>query len=517
MSVFSASSLSTSDASFSRQVKPLPKRRRTSRADSDDDGDRLAHSSGKYHPSPSYYHPIYSGRVDRLKHESNVSPMQPLVHSRYIRPAPPPSRSRVVDDPDAEGDYADQLQQPNNTKKRKVPAAANAHAVRELGADSLDDEKLDDTISHPPRVNLSGKNAEGMSSDIHDLPTTRPRKHSPVTLATLRLKELLRARRKMMDAVIRDNIDDLALDFALSAPFAHTPAKQPSRAWSYGPRFRRRPRASLSVPTQREPCFSSAFTFSCANPTSARYSVAKKAAASLQLRFQAELARQTTAATEVELKTASKLSPPTNSNNSSNHKRSQSGAPGTDGPIQKSNKTKKKKRSALANASNPHHLRNYVPSRMPHNPVHPSTLSTSTTGAFGPMALKFLSASLPPRRKGNKSTGTESILVQPDSEWICPLCEYSLFYGDEAGMRKAVRNRRKVLRRRREARERAAAAASGVVSRDVSDDDDDEGSEEDMDDESDMEYDVQGAGGAKDVGRMGVGVKRESRGPHPGG
>lgn len=28
---------------------------------------------------------------------------------------------------------------------------------------------------------------------------------------------------------------------------------------------------------------------------------------------------------------------------------------------------KKKKRSALANASNPHHLKNYVPSRLPHS------------------------------------------------------------------------------------------------------------------------------------------------------
>lgn len=266
MSVFSASSLSTSDASFSREVKPLPKRRRTSRADSDDDDGCLAHSSGKYHPSSSYYHPIYSGRVDRLKHESNVSPVQPLVYSQSTKPTPSPSRSRIVDDPDAEGDYADHLQQPNNTKKRKVPAATNVHAVRELGAVSPNDEKLDD-VTQPPRVDLSVKTAGGTNLDTHDLPITRRRKYSPVTLATLRLKELLRARRKMMDAVIRDNTDNLALEFALSAPFTCPPAKQPSRAWSYGPRFRRRPRAAVLIPSQRESCFSGAFTFSYINPS----------------------------------------------------------------------------------------------------------------------------------------------------------------------------------------------------------------------------------------------------------
>lgn len=265
MSVFSASSLSTSDASFSRQVKPLPKRRRTSRAGSDDD-DRLTQSSNTYLPSPSYYHPIYSGRVDRLKHESNVSPAQPPA-SQPTKPSSFPSRSRIIDDADPEGDYADHLQQPNNTKKRKVPAAASVHAVREPAATSPDDDKPDDTISHPPRVNLSGKSAESIGSDTHDLPTTRRRKYSPVTLATLRLKELIHARRKIMGAVIRDNTDDLALEFALSAPFVRPPAKQPSRAWSYGPRFRRRPRAPVSVASQREPCFSGAFTFSCVNPS----------------------------------------------------------------------------------------------------------------------------------------------------------------------------------------------------------------------------------------------------------
>jgi len=45
-------------------------------------------------------------------------------------------------------------------------------------------------------------------------------------------------------------------------------------------------------------------------------------------------------------------------------------------------------------------------------------------------------------------------------EWVCAFCEFDLFYGDEAGFRRALRNRKKILRRRRRARERAALAAS---------------------------------------------------------
>jgi len=40
-------------------------------------------------------------------------------------------------------------------------------------------------------------------------------------------------------------------------------------------------------------------------------------------------------------------------------------------------------------------------------------------------------------------------------------CEYQLFYGDEQAYRRAIRNRKKILKRRRRARERAAAAAAG--------------------------------------------------------
>jgi len=146
-------------------------------------------------------------------------------------------------------------------------------------------------------------------------------------------------------------------------------------------------------------------------------------------------------------------------------------------------KPKKKKRSALANASNPHHLRNYVPSRLPqssggHTPVAQGQASLQS--AFGPLPLRFLAADLPPRRgnandPGGKKKGGGSVNGTnagnaaagggaAAEEWICAFCEYELFYGDEAAFKRAVRARKKILKRRRRARERAAAAANGVKS-----------------------------------------------------
>jgi hypothetical protein len=137
-------------------------------------------------------------------------------------------------------------------------------------------------------------------------------------------------------------------------------------------------------------------------------------------------------------------------------------------------KGKKKKRSTMANASNPHHLRNYVPSRLPHaaggggstgNHGH-GNQAGNVNNSLWPLALKFLSADLTPgrRKETREQNGNINVqsLVVPQEEWICLFCEYSLFYGEEMEYRRAVRNRKKVLKRRRRARERAAAAASGV-------------------------------------------------------
>lgn len=140
-------------------------------------------------------------------------------------------------------------------------------------------------------------------------------------------------------------------------------------------------------------------------------------------------------------------------------------------------KGKKKKRSTMANASNPHHLRNYVPSRLPHAAgggggigTHGQANQVANVNSLWPLAVKFLSADLPPRRRKDTSGGGQTgvnvqslpQLVVPQEEWICSFCEYSMFYGEEGEYRRAIRNRKKILKRRRRARERAAAAASGV-------------------------------------------------------
>ena len=137
---------------------------------------------------------------------------------------------------------------------------------------------------------------------------------------------------------------------------------------------------------------------------------------------------------------------------------------GGDGKVTNT-KNGKKKRSALANASNPHHLRNYIPSRLPHSgPL--DAHGQGTANNIWPLPVRFLAAEVPPRMsKGSEKASLANTplvqLTQPGEEWICAFCEYDLFYSDELAYRRAVRNRKKILRRRRRAAERAAAAASG--------------------------------------------------------
>jgi hypothetical protein len=201
----------------------------------------------------------------------------------------------------------------------------------------------------------------------------------------------------------------------------------------------------------------------------------KEEVAMLRSKFEAELARQ--AAKAAKLAAASKLMtsmPPKGSRTKRSERAQQRartvGLLGGKGDDQSAEfldqtlsgmKTKgsKKKRSALANASNPHHLRNYVPSRLPHSGQANVAQAQNYLGLF---PLRFLSADIPPRRRTKiQASAPASQLTNPNEEWICPLCEYQLFYGDEQNYRRSVRLRKKILRRRRRARERAAAAASG--------------------------------------------------------
>ena len=198
--------------------------------------------------------------------------------------------------------------------------------------------------------------------------------------------------------------------------------------------------------------------------------------AEFHARFQAELARQAAKVAEAAKQAAASLSGPL-AKRTNGTKQAQRATTGT-GPEAKGAAEqsllgtkgkggKKKKRSALANASNPHHLRNYVPSRLPHSgPPSAQQAMQNAQNLLTPLPLRFLSAEIPPRRRKKSEpnvTPVSTTLTNPADEWICPFCEYQLFYGDDQSYTRAVRNRKKILRRRRRARERAAAAASGAA------------------------------------------------------
>ena len=193
----------------------------------------------------------------------------------------------------------------------------------------------------------------------------------------------------------------------------------------------------------------------------------------LHSKFEAELARQAAKSAEASRQTTTAVST-TSSNlkrSAPSNKQPTSGKASNTKPVDpppeppvSTKKGKKKKRSALANASNPHHLRNYVPSRLPNSGQTNSTQTTNPQNYLSPPPLQFLSARLPPRRKrygDANATPPPATLANPADEWICPFCEYKLFYGEEVEYQRAIRNRKKVLKRRRRAQERAAAAASG--------------------------------------------------------
>jgi len=170
---------------------------------------------------------------------------------------------------------------------------------------------------------------------------------------------------------------------------------------------------------------------------------------------------------------------------------------------------KKKKRSALANASNPHHLRNYVPSRIPNQGLlSAAQLGANAQNMLSPLPLIFLSAEIPARRGAQQraSAGAASQLANPAEEWICPACEYRLFYGEEQGYRMGVRNRKKILKRRRRARERAAAAANGSGTGVGS-----HGKGSGFDDEEDLDMERTGSGLALSERRL-ASVEREKGG-----
>lgn len=157
------------------------------------------------------------------------------------------------DEDHSEGDYADHLQHPGNTKKRKVPAnisgSVNGREVslplgveEEMGNNVLSTGRLDqdlDILAAPP-------------SSMAQLP--RKGKISPSTLAGLQHKELLKHRKHQLAAVLGALSlgDAFALDQALSThlPFVSTMFNSDSTPPKVRLSRRRGPRLARAAATQ---------------------------------------------------------------------------------------------------------------------------------------------------------------------------------------------------------------------------------------------------------------------------
>lgn len=131
-------------------------------------------------------------------------------------------------------------------------------------------------------------------------------------------------------------------------------------------------------------------------------------------------------------------------------------------------KTSKKKRNALANASNPHHMKNYVPTRMlADQPSPPLSGHALMASLFFPPPTRFLSA-LPSKLKTSPSANANANAnaaddPQPGSdEYLCVLCEYRLFYGSTEVRKRMVSKRKRMIARKQRAQERATGVANGT-------------------------------------------------------
>ena len=139
------------------------------------------------------------------------------------------------DDEDGEGDYVDHLQQPGNTKKRKVPAnmsgSAHGHDAGSTGS-GAEDEPLDrghssnregdaDSVSVSGAGSGAGGGGGGTQFPLGRNGSLLGKKGrlSRATLAGLQHKETLKSRKRQLSAVIGTlpHGDTLALDQALSA------------------------------------------------------------------------------------------------------------------------------------------------------------------------------------------------------------------------------------------------------------------------------------------------------------
>lgn len=530
-----------------RRVKPLPKRRRTLVHDEENSQTSTApsgvragcapHSDGLIVNSDafsaqlalqSYYLPILDGaQRDQHNDENDCIEHRDKIDVGYH------SSGRAQDEEHTgDGDYMDHLQQPGNTKKRKVPTNANTapHGGHDTAVGLMGEDESEDTVERD--LTLGADRDAGDSSLLSGGPTASMGSMlirdkgtlSRPTMIGLQHKEMLKQRKRQLAAVLGaiSHGDTLALDQALTSTFTvSVDMQQPRIRLSRRkiPRIARRTRSLAQVNLNTSPPIPMAFTFVYHSPTSERLIAVREEVILLRARFEAELTRQANKAAEAAAAARQVLAASVASRAKSTRAQQRSRMLGRSderasyldqnllGNGAKS-QSKKKKRSALAIASNPHHRRNYVPSRLPQSgQANPAQAAANAQNYLGPPPFRFLSAEIPPSRKKNKGTATPTAqLTNPADEWICSFCEYKLFYGGDAEYRRAVRGRKKILRRRRRAERRAANVTAKMPAA---------GQDQDQDAYGDYNTftgstDYIGAGGK---GR-GEGVKGEKGGDH---
>ena len=224
-----------------RRMKPLPKRRRTS-SDSSHEDLRGAmsppdspppdHALGEMDGPPgslsaqlalqSYYMPVLGGMQELFKtdYEGKMSLSLDFGSMRS---------GRGEDEENGEVDYADHIQQPGNTKKRKVPAnlGASGHGSEQGEDGEGDEEEMTDRAIPTGRPDNEYDSDGGGYGHGYSGTSTAYQKRFRVpkaTLAGLSHKEMLKSRKRQLATVIGalTHGDTLALDQALSAnyPFA---------------------------------------------------------------------------------------------------------------------------------------------------------------------------------------------------------------------------------------------------------------------------------------------------------
>ena len=216
-----------------RRIKPLPKRRRTSELAPQNENaipaapipevateELIAHadSLSTQLALQSYYMPILNGVQNLFGDDSGNADSNGF--DLGTRDTTYGGDGGVRDEDHGEGDYIDHLQQPGNTKKRKVPTnTSSSSRGHDAGSGQSGEDEPTDRNGHGQ---LDHTSLGGFSSTTSSgIPGQRKGKLSSATLAGLQHKEMLKQRKRQLAAVLGaiSHGDTLALDQALSSNY----------------------------------------------------------------------------------------------------------------------------------------------------------------------------------------------------------------------------------------------------------------------------------------------------------